>query len=311
MAKEGVTGASEHPDSKPSPRGSVLAAVKVSVADVSALDWAAVLAEQGGMTLQITHIIENAPQPMLPHESYGSPPPALSGGPHREARAVLDRASARVQERRPDLAVTPTFQLGGPAAVLIEQSKTAHLLVVGATVASRMKRLLLGSVSLACIQHARCPVVVVPRGYEARPVAQIVVGVDGSASSATAVAFALSIAEATGAALTCVVGWNVEFVDGVMVTERDSAPWNLVQQRYADLVHQVVDPLAAEHPQVPVSVDVRPVWPAYAVLEAAEEVDADLVVVGSRGLGGFRGLLLGSVGKRVVEHAGRPVAIVH
>lgn len=106
----------------------------------SALDWAAALAEEGGMTLQITHIIENAPQPMLPHESYGSTPPALSGGPHREARAVLDRASARVQERRPDLAVTPTFQLGGPAAVLIEQSKTAHLLVV-----------------------------VVPRGYEARP----------------------------------------------------------------------------------------------------------------------------------------------
>ena len=51
--------------------------------------------------------------------------------------------------------------------------------------------------------------------------------------------------------------------------------------------------------------------PETAVLEAADELDADLVVVGSRGLGGFRGLLLGSVSRRVVERAHRVVVVVH
>lgn len=223
---------------------------------------------------------------------------------------MLERASTHIQERQPDLDVTPVFKIGAPAAVLIEQSSTARLLVIGATLQSRLQRLLLGSVSLACIQHAKCPVVVVPRGYKTRPLTQIVVGVDGSPASAKAVAFALSIAEATGASLTCVTGWNIEFVDGIMVTDRDSPAWKTTETKYADMVHHVVDPLAAHCPDVAVTVDVRPVWPAYAVLESADEVDADLVVVGSRGLGGFLGLLLGSVGKRVIEHANRPVAIV-
>lgn len=287
----------------------MLAAIEGSVADVSALDWAADVAERARMGLRVMHVVENAPQPMMPHESYEHAP-ALRGGRNRDARAMLARAAAHIQERQPQLEVTPIFTMGAPAAVLIEQSKTAGLLVIGATVQSKFKRLLLGSVSLACVQHATCPVVVVPRGHKARPLTQMVVGVDGSPASAKAVAFALSIAEATGASLTCVIGWNIEFVDGVMVTDPGSAAWQATETRFADVVHHIVDPLVAHHPDVTVTVDVRPVWPAYAVLEAAVEVDADLVVVGSRGLGGFLGLLLGSVGKRVLEHANRPVAIV-
>ena len=51
--------------------------------------------------------------------------------------------------------------------------------------------------------------------------------------------------------------------------------------------------------------------PSTVVVEAAAELDVDLVVVGRRRLGGFRGLLLGSVSRRVVEHAGRVVIVVH
>lgn len=304
----GPTSADQSKDA-PELEVSVLAAIEGLVADVSALEWAADVAQRAKMGLRIMHVVENSPQPMMPHESYAEAP-ALPGGRNRDALAMLDRAAAHIQHRQPELEVTPIFRLGAPAAVLIEASKTAGLLVIGATVQSKLKRLLLGSVSLACTQHAACPVVVVPRGHTTRPLTQIVVGVDGSPDSAKAVAFALSIAEATGASLTCVIGWNIEFVDGVLVSDPDSPAWAATQTRFADVVHQIVDPLAAHHPDVHVAVDVRPVWPAYAVLEAADEVDADLVVVGSRGLGGFLGLLLGSVGKRVLEHANRPVAIV-
>lgn len=287
----------------------ILAAVKGSEADASVLDWSADLAASLGLELHIIHVVENNPQPMVPHERLPEATAPMAKA-NTEARAILERARQRVLLRQPALVLTPIFHLGGRSAALIERSATSRLLVVGATLQSRLKRLLLGSVTLTAVQYAKCPTIVVPRDHPLRPVQHVVVGVDGSAASVRAVAFALTICAGTGAALTCVVGWNVEFVDGVMVTERDSKPWKAVQDRYAEMVHEVVDPLAAEYPGVSVSIDVRPVWPAYAVLEAADATAADLVVVGSRGLGGFRGLLLGSVGKKVLELAGRPVAIV-
>ena len=105
--------------------------------------------------------------------------------------------------------------------------------------------------------------------------------------------------------------WNLEIHEGIVVTERSSERWAAVEQRYTALGHRTVDPAAARHPGVVVDVVVRHGSPARAVVEAAAELDVDLVVVGRRGLGGFRGLLLGSVSRRVVEHAGRVVLVVH
>ena len=99
--------------------------------------------------------------------------------------------------------------------------------------------------------------------------------------------------------------------EGVVVTERSSERWAAVEQRYTDLGHRTLDPAAVRHPGVTADVVVRHGSPARAVVEAAAELDVDLVVVGRRGLGGFRGLLLGSVSRRVVEHAGRVVIVVH
>ncbi|HSF98714.1 MAG TPA: universal stress protein, partial [Ornithinibacter sp.] len=121
---------------------------------------------------------------------------------------------------------------------------------------------------------------------------------------------ALTMAEGTAARVTCVIGWNLEVQDGVVVTEPDSERWAAVVQRYAARAHHVVDPAAARHPDVPVRVDVRHGTASTVIREAARELDADRVVVGSRGLGGFRGLLLGSVSRRVLEHAGRVVVVV-
>ena len=104
---------------------------------------------------------------------------------------------------------------------------------------------------------------------------------------------------------------RVEVHEGVVVTERSSERWAAVEERYAALGHRTVDPVAARHPGVDVDVMVRHGSPARAVVEAAAELEVDLVVVGSRGLGGFKGLLLGSVCRRVVEHAGRVVVVVH
>jgi nucleotide-binding universal stress UspA family protein len=71
----------------------------------------------------------------------------------------------------------------------------------------------------------------------------------------------------------------------------------------------VVDPVAARHPGVTMDVRVVHGTAPVALHDVADELDADRVVVGSRGVGGFRGLLLGSVSRRVVEQAGRVVVV--
>ena len=184
-------------------------------------------------------------------------------------------------------------------------------MVVGAPARGHLERILLGSVALPVVAHAHCPVVVVPGDTLVAEPRRILVAVDGSDASSRAVEMAFTIADATGATVTAVVGWNLEIHEGVVVTEHSSERWAAVERRYAAVGHGIVDPVSARHPGVEVDVVVRHGSPARAVVETAAELDVDLVVVGSRGLGGFRGLLLGSVSRRVVEHAGRVVMVVH
>ena len=119
------------------------------------------------------------------------------------------------------------------------------------------------------------------------PPRRILVAVDGSEASTRAVETALGVAEASGGAVTCVLAWNLEIHEGVVVTERASERWAAVEQRYSSLGHRTVDPAAARHPGVSVDILVRHGPAARAVVEVAAELDADLVVVGRRGSGRF------------------------
>lgn len=74
------------------------------------------------------------------------------------------------------------------------------------------------------------------------------------------------------------------------------------------LANRALHPWQEKHPQVPVSVRLVPSTPAHALIAASAE--ARLVVVGSRGRGGFRGLLLGSVARQLIHHSHSPVAVV-
>ncbi len=135
----------------------------------------------------------------------------------------------------------------------------------------------------------------------------IIVGVDGSASSAAALRWAAGEADARGARVVAVLVWA--FFD-----EHHAAGSQVVDlvydERSADqaLAHIVDDTLGPEGGREVVR---RPVCdrPAPGLLAAAR--DGDLLVVGARGLGGFRGLLLGSVSQQCLHHAPGPVAVVH
>ena len=288
--------------------GAVVAGLDGSAADDAVVDRAADEAAWLDAPLRLVSAVDPGLQ-LTPYEALATGSPSLADHLEEGAHHILERAVARVDERHPGLDVATAVPWGPPAAAVVRLSEGARRVVVGAPAHGRFQRFVMGSVALPVIAHAHCSVLVVPANTEVRPPRCVVVGVDGSEGCASAIDLALVTAEAAGCHVIAVLGWNIEVQEGVVVTEPGSPRWLDVEARHAARVHAVLDPLAAAHPGVPREVLVRHGASARALLEVASEQDADLLVVGSRGHGGFRGLLLGSVTRRVVQHADRVVAI--
>jgi nucleotide-binding universal stress UspA family protein len=197
-----------------------------------------------------------------------------------------------------------------PSAALLETSRDASLLVVGARGLGGFRELLLGSVSHACVHHAASPVAVV-RGEHTAPeagtVERVVVGIDGSETARHALAWAVEEARLRPARLEVVHAWHMPYVTGYpwVSPTFDLDAFEEAAQRTVAVALGAVD---TDGLVEPITRTLCAGGAASALLDAAK--GADLVVVGSRGLGGFTGLLLGSVGDQVVHHADCPVVVV-
>lgn len=134
---------------------------------------------------------------------------------------------------------------------------------------------------------------------------RVVVGVDGSASSKSALRWARRVAVAEGADIDVVGAWAWPSVMGVAGTPLEYSPQLEIEKELSAAVDEV---FGADRPT---GLSVRAVegGAAHVLIEASR--DALMVVVGSRGLGGFLALLLGSVSGHVAEHAFCPVLVVH
>ena len=134
----------------------------------------------------------------------------------------------------------------------------------------------------------------------------VVAGVDGSPSSRRALDWALRQAEATGMKIVAVLAWRAPTGYGTGALVASGVEW-AEEARIA--LESIVGPASAAWPQVPVEQRVLEGHPAEILLNQAE--GADLLVVGSRGHGGFAGALLGSVSNHCVHHATCPVVVIH
>ncbi|MFE9418626.1 universal stress protein [Streptomyces griseofuscus] len=138
---------------------------------------------------------------------------------------------------------------------------------------------------------------------------RIVVGVDGSEGSKQALNWAVRQAELTGGWVEAVIAWDVPQFHGALGwMPPSSSDEAALEGRAHSEVTSAVEGAVAAHPTVQVSTVVRYGTPASVLLEASR--DAALLVVGSRGLGGFKGLLLGSVAQHCVQHAHCPVLVL-
>jgi nucleotide-binding universal stress UspA family protein len=169
--------------------------------------------------------------------------------------------------------------------------------------------MLIGSVANAVVAGAACPVVIVRTQPLGKPNTDgpVVVGVDGSPASEAAIAFAFEQASRRGRRLVAVHTWQEVFLDPEL-GDRVSFDTNFLEERERELLAQRLAGWQEKYPDVVVTRVVTKGLPVRALLEYGE--DAELIVVGSRGLGGYQGMLLGSTSQALVHHAPCPVAVV-
>ncbi|QTE28974.1 universal stress protein [Pengzhenrongella sicca] len=292
----------------------VLVGVDGSAASLHALDWAAAEAITLGYSLQL---VCSYALPSFTAASLDGGYAALDDTAIQEgARAVLAEARARADVL--GVRATASVATGDAAGVLVEMSRKARLAVVGTRGRGGFADRLLGTVSSALPAHAFCPTVVVPMRAQtgegdlevtpSRPVRRIVVGVDGSPASDVALRRAIREAKAWGAELTAVAGVPLGSGGSALAWLPAAVDHEAVLADVAEGLAVVVERALVDHPGVEVKRHVLDGTGAALLTEFSTATD--LVVVGSRGRGGFAGLLMGSTSQAVLHHAACPVMVV-
>lgn len=270
--------------------GPVVAGVDGSSSALAAVMWAADECARRDAPLRLVHAFS------LPAGGR------LTATDEERVAACLNEAATAARAAGPDVEVTTEPVGGGATSLLIEESQHARLLVLGAHGLGNVRGMLVGSTAAALASHGKCPLVIV-RGLAATGGA-IVVGHDGSAASEAALAFAFEAASLRAARLTvllCRPGFTVEsaYRTARFAAARDEAD---------DDACEVLTKWQSRYPGVRVERALPRDRPVRALMRYGTE--AQLLVVGSHGRGGFDGMLLGSTSQALVSHAPCPLVIV-
>lgn len=257
-----------------------------------ALRWAVEAARAGDLAVRVVRAyLTKATEWPATAEGVIPEPPV------DQYQAELDAAIQFVRDRLGYQAGSGWLVNESPTDAILTEAVDARMVVLGTKFDSKLAAAVLGSVASTVTAKANCPVVVV-RG-EARN-GPILVGLDGSADSEDAIAFAFEQAARFGAPLTVAYCWQPQGRHDAPITETRG----LLQNWVAESVRAYED----KYPAVAVRSLVVEGRPAVALAELTD--GTSLVVVGSRGRGGVTGLLLGSVSQSLLRHARCPVAVV-
>lgn len=273
----------------PAGTGAVVVGVDGSMGSARALDVAIGEATLRSRTLRMVHAF---PWPVYTSFAAVAAYESIRPDARDSARQMLAEQAAYARNEAPDLRVEEVFSDGVAAAELIGESAGAALTVLGRRGLGGFSGLLLGSVSTQVAAHGSGPVMVVPASGIART-GPVVVGVDTSGVSQHAVGYAFDEAAWHDAPLTVVHAHS---------REEPSA----VEER---VLAEAVAGWQEKYPEVAVTRALEQATPTAALLSHAAH--ARVLVVGSRGRGGFRGLLLGSTSQALLHHGSCPVVVVH
>ena len=260
----------------------------------AAVTWAARRAAHAGLPLILLHVVD---------DRWVAEPMPWTGMLLEKADELLETAAGRVRGTVP-VEITTKVLEGGVAGSLGKYSTKVSMLVVGSGAPH-----LGGSLTDRALQvaaAAKCPVAVIgDQEIDGRK--GVVVGVDGSEEATQAVAFAAAEADREGQELTVVYALRGpdRWIDSAALTE-DLA--QRIQDEEQVVMSETISGLGEDYPDLVVhKVLETEMEPAAALVQAA--ASARMLVVGSRGRGGFKRLLLGSTAHAVLTHPPCPTVI--
>ncbi|GAA4524698.1 universal stress protein [Amycolatopsis samaneae] len=273
-----------------------------------AVAWAAGVAAARGDVLRIVSAVNIAGL----YYGVGAPPPeSMLNDLQQASEGFVRQGEVIARSVSPGIRVEGRTLPEAPVPLLVEQSRDARMLVVGGAGRGEFLSAVLGSTTAAVVAHARCPVAVVRGREDTGEVPSdgpVVVGIDGSPVSERAVAVAFEEASLRNAPLVALHAWSDVAYDSIGNTAQLLPGWESVKDGEERLLAERLAGWQEKYPDVEIRRDLRADRPRHALLELSE--GARLVVVGSRGRGGFTGMLLGSTSQALVQHARCPVLVV-
>ncbi|MBT0566442.1 universal stress protein [Williamsia sp. CHRR-6] len=285
----------------------IVVCVDESEAATTAVRWAADEALRRHCDLRVLTAVDES----TPAMSGWPIPPEYFASMREAAEHRLERCAAVAREvmvggsadRTPT--VTKRMVRGPVRSGLIEQSRDAQLMVMGSRHPGRLARI--SSLTTVMASHAHCPVAFVDTEATATGTARpVVVGVDSSPISIQALDVAFAEADRRGVGLTAIHAWEVPSID----TDPMFPVIDLIGHRQAEqaVLAECMAGYRQDYPDLSVTTVIEE-GHAVDVLAAASH-GASLLVVGSRGRGGFTGMLLGSTSAELLGMARCPLMIV-
>ena len=275
-----------------------------SGASDAAVRWATREAVMRRVPMELVTVVA----PILASSTMG-PNDTLTQGQEDQARQMVERARQIVDEVAGD--GRPSVQAQVPYAhvvpALVEASERAQMIVVGSRGRDAFGPHRLGSVSTGLVHHAQCPVAIVhdPESveHEISDSAPVLVGIDGSPASEAATAVAFDEASRRGVPLLALHAWSDVGVFPILGMD-----WRTYRDEGDEVLGERLAGWQERYPDVRVQRRLVCDVPARWLVD--ESKNAQLVVLGSHGRGGYAGLQLGSVSSAVAQSAHVPVIVV-
>lgn len=268
----------------------------------AAAQWAAQWAHQLGVDLTLVTVL---PSSGRGGGSYAARVEELATqmSTHAgEVRSELARA-------HPSLHIAELVEQGAPAPTLVELAASARGMVIGTRGLRGFRAMALGAVADHVVTYAQTTVVVVPGTADLATTGPVVVGVDGSPESFTAMSFAAEEADRRDCGLQVVSVWDGAGLVPIALLAAHSRGELASHDPAEGKVAEEIAALQAAHPGLEVERVIDQGKAAETLVRASRT--ASLLVVASRGRGAFPGMVLGSTSRAVAQHAECPVAVLH
>lgn len=275
--------------------------------------WAAADAHHRGAAVCLVHIENLVPVGYVGEVVY---PAAIFDADRAWQQAALTTVTDQIVAAFPGLEVRTVVRTGAPVEALRRAARHGLMTVVGSHGTHQFTDVTLGSIAAGSVTHGLGPVVVVradPATGTVRGSGPVVVALDGFPDSDDALAFAFEEADFRGRVLVAVHTWNDAAIDGFAYANPVEVDRTLIDDEEERLLAEQLSGWMDRYPDVVVTQVVLRGSPAATLLRYCSAEGSgrpELLVVGSRGRGGFVGLLLGSTSQALIAHAPCPVAVV-